>query len=77
MSKSYFKVIVKANFCSKYPLSEHIAYTEGRAFIIAHQQSALYPNSQIVIEEWKEVPSHKEYKKVYYRGRTIYYSEAA
>ena len=79
MRKSYreYKVVVKANFCSRYPISEHVAYTEEEDFSIARQQSALNPASQIIIEEWKVVYSPKRFKSGYYKGRTIYYSEVA
>ena len=72
-----FKVIVKSSFSCSCPITEKRTSSEQEALNTARELSALYPASQIIIEEWKFLQSRKPFKSGYYRSRTIYYSQEA
>ena len=72
-----FNVIVKGSSSCNVPITEQRVYSEDEAFNTARQLSALYPASQIIIEEWKFIHSRKPLRSGYYKGKTIYYSPEA
>ena len=77
MTFTEFNVIVLGNISCDIPIIEQRVYSMKEAKDTAHKFSLRYPDSQIVIDEWKFIQSKKIFKSGLYRGRRIYYSPEA
>ena len=77
MTFTEFNVIVLGNISCDIPITEQRAYSESEARDIAQKFSLRYPDSQIVIDEWKFIHSKKFLKSGLYKGKRIYYSPEA
>ena len=77
MTFTEFNVIVLGNISCNIPITEQRAYSESEARDIAKKFSLRYPDSQIVIDEWKFIQSKKFLRSGFYKGRRIYYSPEA
>ena len=77
MTFTEFNVIVLGNISCNIPITEKRAYSELEARDIAQKFSLRYPDSQIVIDEWKFIQSNQFLKSGLYKGKRIYYSPEA